>query len=138
MYGTLKALHIIFVISWFAGLFYLPRLYVYHATTQDKAVSETFKIMEHKLFFYIMTPAMVLSLTMGFILWYGFGFEGNWLNLKVSLVFFLVIYHYFCYKYLVDFRDDKNEKPHKFYRIFNEAPTLLLIAIVFLVVLKPF
>ena len=138
MYETLKSLHLIFVISWFAGLFYLPRLFVYHASTEDRLGIERFKVMEHKLFNYIMTPAMILALGAGTWLWLGFGFEGGWLHLKLLLVVLLVIYHFFCYRFMILFAEELNPHSERFYRIFNEAPTLLLAGIVFLVVFKPF
>jgi len=138
MYETAKIFHIIGVITWFAGLFYLPRLYVYHATTEDQLGSDRFKVMEHKLFHYIMTPSMILTLGAGVWLWLGFGFGGGWLHAKLTLVVLLVIYHFLCYRHLLQFAEDKNEKSHKYYRVFNEAPTLLMIAIIVLVVAKPF
>ncbi|MDT8447731.1 MAG: protoporphyrinogen oxidase HemJ [bacterium] len=138
MYETLKSLHIIVVITWFAGLFYLPRLYVYHANTADEPGIERFKVMEHKLFHYIMTPSMLLTLAFGTWLWLGFGFGGGWMHAKLTLVVALVVYHFFCYRYLLEFAEDRNQHSHRFYRIFNELPTLLLVAIVFLVVFKPF
>jgi len=138
MYEIVKSLHIIVVITWFAGLFYLPRLYVYHAMTDDTLGLERFKVMEHKLFHYIMTPSMILTLGSGAWLWLGFGFTGGWLHAKLTLVVLLVIYHFICYRYLLQFAEDNNQHSHKFYRFFNEAPTIVLIIIIFLVVLKPF
>jgi len=134
----IKALHLIFVVSWFAGLFYLPRLFVYHAMATDGVSVERFKVMERRLYRGIMTPAMVLTLASGFWLWLGFGFSGGWIHAKVFLVVLLVAYHFWLRKLLVDFARDANVHTHRFYRVVNELPTLLLIAIVILVVVKPF
>ena len=131
----IKALHIIFMVSWFAGLFYLPRLYVHHAMTTDAATSERLKIMERKLFFFI-TPWAILTIVLGIWLWLGYGFTGTWLTIKIALVFLLVIYQVVCGFYMVDFREDRNKRSHVYYRWFNELPLLLLIGIVFLVVVK--
>ena len=135
----LKAFHIIFVITWFAGLFYLPRLFVYHAMAEDKISMERFKVMERKLYFGIMTPAMVITLVLGSWLWLGYGFSGGWLHAKVTLVLGLVVYQLYLGKLMVEFRHDRNRHSHVFYRWLNEIPALpFLIAIVLLVVLKPF
>lgn len=134
----LKALHIIFVIAWFAGLFYLPRLFVYHAQASDAASNERFKVMERKLYRGIMVPAMVLTVASGLWLWLGFGFTGTWLHAKVALVVLLVAYHFWMRKLLGDFARDANRRSHVFYRWVNELPTVLLVAIVILVVVKPF
>jgi putative membrane protein len=134
----LKALHIIFVIAWFAGLFYLPRLFVYHAQAGDAAASERFKVMERRLYRGIMTPAMVLVVASGLGLWLGFGFRGGWLDAKLVLVALLVAYHFWMRKLMGDFARDANRRSHVFYRWVNELPTLLLVAIVVLVVVKPF
>jgi len=134
----IKSLHIIFVVTWFAGLFYLPRLYVYHAMSDDRATLERFKVMERKLFWGITTPGGVLTIVFGTWLWLGYGFEGGWLTAKLVLVALLVVYHVWCGKLMLDFRHDRNTKSHVWYRWFNEAPTVLLIASVLLVVLKPF
>jgi putative membrane protein len=134
----LKALHIVFVVSWFAGLFYLPRLFVYHAQAADPASTERFKVMERKLYRGIMTPAMVLVVASGLWLWLGYGFSGGWLHAKVFLVVLLVAYHFWLRKMLGDFARDANRRSHVFYRWVNEVPTLLLVAIVVLVVVKPF
>lgn len=131
----IKALHIIFMVSWFAGLFYLPRLYVHHAMTTDAATSERLKIMERKLFFFI-TPWAILTIVLGLWLWLGYGFSGTWLTIKIILVMLLVIYHVVCGFYMVDFREDRNVRSDVFYRWFNELPLLLLVGIVLLVVLK--
>lgn len=134
----IKSLHIIFMVTWFAGLFYLPRLFVYHAMSDDKISRERFKIMERKLFFGIMTPGAVLTLIFGTWLWLGYNFGGGWLHAKLLLVVILVIYHIWCGKLVRDFRDDNNRHGHVFYRWFNEFPVLILIASVILVVVKPF
>ena len=133
-----KTFHIIFVITWFAGIFYLPRLFVYHAQAQDAISLERFKVMERKLYFGISTPSAILTLITGFTLWLKYGFGGMWLHYKVLLVAILVLYHLWCFKYLADFKRDKNTRSHIFYRWFNEVPVLLLFVIVALVVLKPF
>jgi protoporphyrinogen IX oxidase len=134
----LKALHIVFVISWFAGLFYLPRLFVYHAGALDAPSNERFKVMERKLYRGIMMPAMLLTLATGIGLWLGFGFTGGWLQAKMALVALLVAYHFWMRKLLGDFARDANRRSHVFYRWVNEMPTVLLVAIVILAVVKPF
>ena len=136
----LKALHIIFMVTWFAGLFYLPRLFVYHAQSDDTLSRERFKIMERKLFFGIMTPGAVLTILFGAWLWFerGYGFGLLWLNLKLALVVILIAYHLYCGKLLMDFKHDRNRHGHVFYRWLNEFPVLILIASILLVVLKPF
>jgi putative membrane protein len=134
----LKALHIVFVISWFAGLFYLPRLFVYHAGALDAPSNARFKVMERKLYRGIMMPAMLLTLASGLWLWLGFGFTGGWLQAKMALVALLVAYHFWMRKLLGDFARDANRRSHVFYRWVNEMPTVLLVAIVILAVVKPF
>ena len=134
----IKAFHIIFMVTWFAGLFYLPRLFVYHAQTADTAGQERFKVMERKLYFGIMTPGLVLTLVSGFWLWLGYGYRGGWLHAKLALVAILIAYHAYCGKLLLDFRRDRNRHGHVFYRWLNEFPVLVLIAVVILVVVKPF
>lgn len=134
----IKAFHIIFMVTWFAGLFYLPRLFVYHAMSDDKASIERFKIMERKLFYGIMTPGGILTIVFGLWLWLGYGFNGGWLHAKLALVAALVVYHVFCGKLLIDFKYDRNQHSHIYYRWFNEAPVLVLIAIIILVEVKPF
>jgi len=133
-----KALHIVFVISWFAGLFYLPRLFVYHAQAEDSVSRERFKVMERKLYRGIMTPAMVLTLATGLALWLVYGFGGGWLHAKLALVILLVAYHFWMRALMREFARDENRHSHGFYRWVNEAPTVLLVAIVVLVVVKPF
>ena len=137
-----KALHLIFMVTWFAGLFYLPRLFVYHAMSQDKISVERFKVMERKLFFGIMTPGMILTLLFGFLMivdyaWDMYG-QSGWLHAKLLLVVLLVVYHFYCGKILLDFKKDLNTRSHVFYRWFNEIPVLLLIGIILLASLKPF
>ena len=133
-----KALHIAFMVTWFAGLFYLPRLFVYHAQSADRVSIERFKVMERKLFIGIMTPGAVLTIVSGVWLWLGWGFAGGWLHAKLALVAVLVAYHVWCGRLLADFRHDRNTKSHVWLRWFNEAPVLILISIVILVVVKPF
>jgi putative membrane protein len=133
-----KTLHIIFVVAWFAGLFYLPRLFVYHAQAEDAVSRERFKVMERKLYRGIMTPTMVLTLVFGTWLWLGYGFRGGWLHAKLALVIVLVGYHFWLGKLAGDFARDANRRTHVFYRWINELPLVLLAAIVALVVVKPF
>ena len=133
-----KAFHIIAVVTWFAALFYLPRLFVYHAMSEDAVSIERFKVMERKLYRGIMTPSAMLAVSLGLWLWLGFGFSGGWLHAKLALVTVLLIYHVYCGKLLRDFRDDRNRHGHVFYRWFNEFPVLILVAVVILVVVKPF
>ena len=133
-----KAWHIIFMVTWFAGLFYLPRLFVYHAMSEDKASQERFKIMERKLFYGIMTPGGVLTIAFGLWLWLGYGITGGWLHTKVAIVGSLVAYHLYCGKLVADFKHDRNRHSHVYYRWFNEVPVLALIAIIILVEVKPF
>jgi len=136
----IKALHIIFVTSWFAGLFYLPRLFVNHAMVSDQATSERLKLMEHKLYRFMM-PLAILALIFGFWLMFGYGFiqvGGGWLHAKLTLVLILIVYHLYCGKLMRDFNQDKNQRSHIWYRWFNEIPVIVLFAIVILVVVKPF
>ncbi len=134
------AFHIIAVISWFAGLFYLPRLYVYHAMTNDALGDERFKVMEHKLYYYIMTPAGIAATVLGIWLlsydWYGY-LHTNWMLLKLALVAVLWVHHLFCHLYLIKFKYNKNTHSHVFYRWFNEVPTIVLITVVILAIVKP-
>lgn len=134
----IKSFHIIFMVTWFAGLFYLPRLFVYHAMSEDTASRERFKIMERKLFFGIMTPGAILTIVFGLWLWLGCGFYGGWLYAKMALVAVLVVYHVYCGKLMIDFRRDRNRHGHVFYRWLNELPVVVLIAIILLVELQPF
>jgi len=133
-----KAFHVIFVVTWFAGLFYLPRLFVYHAMTEDTAGRERFKVMERKLYYGIMAPGAVLSIGTGLWLWLGYGITGGWLHAKLALVVVLIGYHLWCGALITDFRLDRNTRSHIWYRWFNEFPTVILIAAVILVVVKPF
>ena len=133
----LKALHLVFMVTWFAGLFYLPRLFVYHALSQDPLSRERFKVMERKLYWGIMTPGAVLTIVFGAWLWLGFGFSGTWLTAKLALVALLVAYHAWCGKLMLDLRAERSTKSHLWFRWFNEAPVLILFAIVFLAVFKP-
>ncbi len=142
LYPIIKSLHIISVISWMCGLLYLPRLFVYHTqATQGGDLDKTLQIMEKKLLKIIMNPAMILSFIFGFWMIYliGFsGFSGGWLHLKIVLVLVLAGFHGFLAWCRKNFASGTNKKSEKFYRIINEVPTLLMITIVFLVVLKPF
>lgn len=140
-YLLFKSLHLISVISWMAGLLYLPRIFVYHAeNSSEKKTSEIFKTMERKLFFYIMTPAMILSWIFGLILIHNIGFQQigqTWMVLKIIFVTILTLYHLYLGRILAQFKIDQNSHSHKFYRLINEIPTLLLILIVFVVIFKP-
>jgi len=131
------AFHIILVTSWFAGLFYLPRIYVNLAMAKQEAEIERLLLMAGKLYRF-MTPLGVLALALGTWLWLGFGFSGGWLHAKLFLVLLLVLYHFYCGKLLKDFRAGKNQKSHVWYRWFNEFPVLALTLVVILVVVKPF
>ena len=136
-----KSLHIISMVTWFAGLFYLPRLFVYHALAapDDRVGIDRFKTMERKLYHGIMTPGAVLTIAFGLWLWLGYGITGGWLYVKVALVVLLVAFHIYLGKLMRDFARDRNRHGHVFYRWLNEIPALpILIAIVFLVVMKPF
>ena len=140
-YLLFKSLHLIAVISWMAGLLYLPRIFVYHVENfKDETSSSIFKTMERKLFFYIMTPAMILSWVFGLILISIIGFDiffTLWIKLKLLLVVLLTLYHFYLSKLLSDFNLGQNTKSSKFFRIINEVPTILLILIVFIVIFKP-
>lgn len=138
----IKSLHIIFVTSWFAGLFYLPRLFVNHAMVMDQknpnhAASEQLKLMERKLYRF-MFPLAILALGFGIWLWLGYGFTGGWLHAKLTLVVLLIAYHWYCGKLVNNFSDNKNTRSHIWYRWFNEIPILILTATAILVVVKPF
>ena len=139
-YLLLKSLHLISVISWMAGLLYLPRIFVYHSENNNEIISNIFKTMERKLFYYIMTPAMVLSWLFGLLLIHEIGFDQLtylWLQLKLTLVILLTVYHFYLGLLLNQFKLDQNKKTSRFYRYINEIPTLLLILIVFIVIYKP-
>jgi putative membrane protein len=133
----IKTLHIVFMVTWFAGLFYLPRLFVYHAQADDKTSQDRFKIMERKLFFGIMTPGAVLTIIFGLWLMWGGDFSGTWLTIKIALVAVLVAYHAYCTKLMFDFKHGVNRKSHVWFRWFNELPVVVLFAAVWLVVFKP-
>ena len=140
-YLLLKSLHLISVISWMAGLLYLPRIYVYHVENlEKKETTDIFKIMEKKLYNYIMMPAMILSWIFGFLLLHSIGIESLtqiWLQIKFLLVFFLTGYHIYLGKCLSDLSQGKSVRSSKFFRIINEIPTILLIIIIFIVIFKP-
>mgnify|MGYP001471592262 FL=1 len=140
-YLLFKSLHLISVISWMAGLLYLPRIFVYHAENNDEIkIKEVFKVMERKLYFYIMTPAMILSWIFGLLLIHSIGFQQlgqKWMVLKILFVLLLTLYHFYLGNILNQFKIDQNNRSHKFYRFINEIPTILLILIVFVVIFKP-
>lgn len=140
-YLTFKALHLIAVISWMAGLLYLPRIFVYHSETiENKQQSETFKLMEKRLYFYIMNPAMILSWIFGILLIYTQGIESLvflWMKIKLGLVIILTAYHFYLLIFIKDFQMGINTKTSRYFRIVNEVPTILLIIIIFVVVFKP-
>jgi putative membrane protein len=141
MFAVVKSLHIVFMVTWFAGLFYLPRLFVYHTQVpaDDSIGNERFKIMERKLYLGIMTPAAVLTIAFGLRLWLGYGIGGGWLHAKMALVAVLIALHVYLGVLVRDFARDRNRHGHVFYRWLNEIPALpLLVAIVWLVVAKPF
>ena len=140
-YLLFKSLHLISVISWMAGLLYLPRIFVYHSQNINEIkTSEIFKVMERKLYFYIITPAMSLSWLFGLLLIHSVGFEQlgqTWMVLKIVFVLLLTLYHFYLGKILNQFNINQNKRSHKFYRYINEIPTILLILIVFVVIFKP-
>jgi putative membrane protein len=140
MYLWIKALHLISIVTWFAALFYLPRLFVYHALSEDQVSRDRFKIMERKLYRGIMTPSMIAVLVFGFWLAYlnPALFKNGWMHAKLTLVFLLIGYHHMCLAYMKKFANDANSKSHVFYRWFNEAPVVILIAVICLAVVKPF
>ena len=136
-----KAFHIFAVICWFAAIFYLPRLFVYHAAAQDQLSKERFVIMERKLFNGIGTPSAIATIVLGFWLISfnaSYYMSSPWMHAKLGLVALLIVYHIFCWRFLKQFRDDKNTRSHVFYRYFNEIPVFMLIGIVILVVVRPF
>ncbi len=140
-YLLFKSLHLIAVISWMAGLLYLPRIFVYHSQNKTEIkISEVFKVMERKLFYFIMTPAMALSWIFGLLLIHSIGFDQltqTWMLLKLLFVILLTIYHFYLGRALHQFKMDLNKNSHKFYRFINEIPTTLLILIIFVVIFKP-
>ena len=133
----LKAFHIVLVVSWFAGLFYLPRIFVNHAMAEETAVRERLKLMERKLYKFV-TPIGALAVITGLWLWFGYGFSGGWLHVKTALVAGLVGYHLYCGHMVNEFAADRNTRSHVWFRFFNEVPVLVLLVIVILVVVKPF
>ena len=140
LYLLFKSLHLIAVISWMAGLLYLPRIFVYHAEASHESQKNIFKTMERKLYNYIMLPAMLLSWLFGVLLIHSLGFTvfaELWMQIKTVLVVILTFYHFLLGKYLNDFAIDSSKKTSKFFRIMNEVPTIILIVVVFLVVFKP-
>lgn len=136
-----KAFHIIFMVTWFAGLFYLPRLFVYHAMANDSVSIERFKIMERKLYNGIMTPGAIFTILLGIWL-ISYNVQGymhmGWMHAKLGLVFLTILYHGYLAKLLRDFKYDRNKHSHVFYRVLNEVPVLFLVGIVIFVVVKPF
>ena len=141
IYLLFKALHLIVVISWMAGLLYLPRIFVYHAeTSNNEEKNNTFKIMERRLFLYIMSPSMILSWIFGLLLLHSIGVDSLkefWMVVKLILVLSLTLYHFFLFSCLKKFNQDENKHSPKFFRFINEVPTVLLIAIIFIVIFKP-
>jgi protoporphyrinogen IX oxidase len=134
-----KTAHIVFMVSWFAGLFYLPRLFVYHAQATDAVGIERFKVMERRLYRGIMTPSMIATLALGLWLWLGYGIGGGWMHAKLALVAILIAHHVWLGKLARDFAADRNTHSHTFYRWINEIPALpILVGVVYLVVAKPF
>lgn len=137
-----KALHLIFMVTWFAGLFYLPRLFVYHAMSEDNTSIERFKLMERKLFYGITTPGGILTIIFGYwtasLIGWNVYATSYWLHAKLGLVLLLVIYHIWCGKLMIDFKYDRNSHSHVWYRWFNEIPVIFLVGIIILAVVKPF
>ena len=135
----IKAFHILFMVTWFAGLFYLPRLFVYHTLAADRVSIERFKVMERRLYFGIMMPSMVLTIVFGLWLWLGYGFAGGWLQAKLALVVILIAHHFWLGFLMNDFRHDRNHHSDVFYRWINEIPAApILFLVIILVVVKPF
>jgi putative membrane protein len=136
---VIKTLHVVFMVTWFAGLFYLPRLFVYHSLATDAISIDRFKVMERKLYRGIMTPAAVLTIAFGFWLMFGYEISGGWLYAKLALVALLVAHHLWLGRLLADFAADRNAHSNRFYRWINEIPALpILVAVVYLVLAKPF
>lgn len=135
-----KALHVAFMVSWFAGIFYLPRLFVYHSENPHGEAAELFKVMERRLLYFV-TPFAILTAVFGFIVMFMYGSAwiaaSHWLHLKLVLVVLLYLYHGYCFKLLADFKANRNIRSSKFYRMFNELPVLILFAVVILAVAKP-
>ena len=140
LYLLLKSLHLIAVISWMAGLLYLPRIFVYHSEADHESQKKVFKVMERKLYNYIMMPAMLLSWLFGILLIHNLGFvifSELWMQIKIVAVLILTYYHFTLGKYLNDFALENNQKTSKFFRIYNEIPTTILIVVIFVVIFKP-
>ena len=140
LYLLFKSLHLIAVISWMAGLLYLPRIFVYHSESDHESQKSVFKTMERKLYNYIMMPAMLLSWVFGLLLIHSLGFtifSELWMQIKIIAVTILTYYHFTLGRYLNDFALDKNKKSPKFFRIYNEIPTIILIVVIFIVIFKP-
>ena len=140
LYLLFKSLHLIAVISWMAGLLYLPRIFVYHTEADHESQKNIFKIMERKLYNFIMMPAMLLSWIFGVLLIHSIGFSAFselWMQIKTSSVILLTYYHFTLGKYLNDFALDNNQKSSRFFRIYNEIPTIILIVVIFVVIFKP-
>ena len=140
LYLLFKSLHLIAVISWLAGLLYLPRIFAYHSEARHESQKDVFKVMERKLYNYIMMPAMLVSWLFGILLIHSLGFDiffELWMQIKIVLVSILTFYHFLLGKYLGDFTINRNQKSSKFFRIINEVPTIILIVVVFAVVFKP-
>ena len=140
LYLLFKSLHLITVISWMAGLLYLPRIFVYHSEASHESQKDVFKIMGRKLYYYIMMPTMLLSWLFGILLIHSIGFNvflELWMQIKIILITILTFYHFLLGKYLNDFAINNNQKSSKYYRFINEVPTLILIVVVFVVVFKP-
>ncbi|WDD98209.1 protoporphyrinogen oxidase HemJ [Thalassomonas actiniarum] len=137
----LKAFHVIFMVAWFAGIFYLPRLFVNHAETDNRDISEHFKGMERRLLYFV-TPFAIFTVLLGLAMIFLYGHEwfvqSKWLHIKITLVIFLIAYHLYCFKLVKDFREDKNTRSGRFYRLFNEIPVLILFAVIILAYVKPF
>lgn len=137
-----KAFHLIFMVTWFAGLFYLPRLFVYHSMAKDEVSNERFKIMERKLYYGIMAPGAIITIALGVWMLYDYAWflykKSGWLHLKITLVFILVLYHLYCGCLLNKFKLNANRHSHVFYRWLNEFPVLILIATVILAIVRPF
>ena len=137
----IKALHLIFMVTWFAGLFYLPRLFVYHAMSDDQISIDRFKIMERKLFFGIMTSGALLTIVFGFWTMFINGWDSYsgslWLHLKLGVIFFVLVYHGYCGRLMLDFKHDRNRHSHVWYRWFNEVPVIFLLVIIILAVVRP-
>lgn len=137
----LIAIHLIFMVTWFSGLFYLPRLYVYHAMSEDEISNQRFKIMERKLFFGITTPGGLGTIVFGMTALHShveLYLHANWMHVKLALVFLLVLFHIYCGKLLFDFKHDRNRHSHVFYRWLNEFPVIVLVGAITLAVVKPF